>query len=106
MMVLDRYFINYNLTMEEELCAEEPLGLSTVAHGDCKQQQTTVGKNKNNSKCSTETNKTNQMQYKHSAGRTASYSMWFLLDHMCGIRSRAAAAVGTQQTTHVSRVVG
>lgn len=59
---------------------------------------------------------TQQMQYRekqnqsdgvqHSAGRTASQSTWFLLDHMCGVRSRAAAAVGTQQTTHVSRVVG
>lgn len=48
MMVLDRYFINYYLTTEEEFCAEEPLGPSTVAHGDCKQQQTTVSKNNNN----------------------------------------------------------
>lgn len=47
MMLLDRYFLNYDLTMEEELCAEEPLGPSTVAHGDCKQQQTTVCKNNN-----------------------------------------------------------
>lgn len=35
------------ITMEEELCEEEPLGLQMVAHGDCKQQQTTVGENNN-----------------------------------------------------------
>lgn len=29
-----------------------------------------------------------------------------LLDHVCGVRSGAAAAVRTQQTAHVSRVVG
>lgn len=57
---------------------------------------------------------TQQTQYREKqkqseavqAGRTPSQSTWFLLDHMCGVRSRAAAAVGTQQTTHVSRVVG
>lgn len=56
--------------MVEELCAEEPLDLSTVAHGDCK-QQTTV-KNNNNTANTVETNKTNRMQYEHSAERTAS----------------------------------
>lgn len=38
---------DHSLTMEEELCEEEPLGLQMVAHGGCKQEQTTVGKNDN-----------------------------------------------------------
>lgn len=66
-MVPDRYFINYNLTTEEEFCAEEPLGPSTVADGDCKQQQTTVGKN-NNTANAVQRNKTNQTGYSTELG--------------------------------------
>lgn len=53
-------------------------------------------------------NKVNrQLTLKPSTGNTGSTGNWrLLLDHVSGVRPRAAAAVGTQQTADMGRVVG
>lgn len=80
------HFMNHNLTMEEELCAEEPLGPSTVAHGDCKQQHTTVGKNNNNNTANAVERQTaNQMRHTVLGGLvlTGSYERRTLESSSC-----------------------
>lgn len=63
--------------MEEGLCAEEPLGLRMVAHGDCKQQQTTVGKNKKNT-----ANGNKETNISESDAIQAQYWEYCLLEYM------------------------